>query len=318
MSTQFGKYTLLRKLGDGGMAEVFLAQIQGPEGFTKRVALKRILPHLSQDEMFTKSFINEARLGGYLNHHNIVQTLDFGQLESFYYLAMEYVRGVTLADVLSAQKALGRPMAPDMALQIALQIAEGLAYAHTAEDSDGRPLKMVHRDLKPSNILINAHGVCKIADFGVARAESNVQKTVLAGEVKGTVYYMSPEQALGRRDLDGRSDLYSLGSILFELLTNERLYPQESYLACLRMVQDGQIADQLPKVLGLEQGLHLYQLLSRALAYDPNDRHPDAFHLAKDIREVLNHFDLEWELSDYLKRLLPDSPLVLRGTTNSL
>ncbi len=318
MQTQFGKYTLLQKLGDGGMSEVFLAQNQGLEGFTKLVALKRMLPHLNNDVLFTQSFINEARLGGYLNHHNIVQTLEFGQVDDHYYLAMEYVRGVSLAEVLTAQIALGRPMPVELALQLGLQIAEGLNYAHTAEDSEGRPLRMVHRDMKPSNILINNFGVCKIADFGVARAESNVAQTVMAGDVKGTVTYMSPEQAMGSRNLDGRSDLYSLGAILFELLAGERLYPSESYLQVLRQVQDGDIADRLPRILQLEQGPRLHHILSRTLAYDPDERYDSAADLGREMREVLANFDLEQQLADYLKALLPNTAMTQRGTMLNL
>ena len=129
MENQFGKYTLLKKLGDGGMAEVFLAEMKGPEGFSKRVAIKRILPHLSHDSVFTESFINEARLGGYLNHHNIVQTLDFGQIDGFYYLAMEYVQGVDLRQVLQLAQQENEALPLGIALDIAYQICEGLVYA---------------------------------------------------------------------------------------------------------------------------------------------------------------------------------------------
>lgn len=314
MLAQFGKYTLLQKIGDGGMAEVFLAQIQGPGGFTKFVALKRMLPHLSRDQAFTRSFINEARLGGCLNHHNIVQTVEFGQLDDFYYLAMEYVRGVTLEDVLRAQQARKEPLPLPLALRIGVQIADGLAYAHSAEDSDGRPLKMVHRDLKPSNILINNHGGCKISDFGVARSEASTQQTVFGGEIKGTVSYMSPEQAMGERSLDARSDIFSLGVILYEMLMNASLYPQDSYLGTLRAAQDAEFAGKLEAVLALPQGERLHAILSRALARLPDERYATAHDLSCDLNDVLMTFEPEWELADYLKALLPKSALNSRGT----
>lgn len=314
MLGQLGKYTLLQKLGDGGMAEVFLAQISGPAGFTKMVALKRMLPHLSKDPAFTRSFINEARLGGYLNHHNIVQTVEFGELDDFYYLAMEYVRGVTLEDVLIAQRARKEPIPTQLALEITGQIADGLAYAHTAEDPDGKPLRMVHRDLKPSNILINTHGGCKISDFGVARSEANSAQTVFGGELKGTVSYMSPEQAMGERDLDARSDLFSLGAIFFELLANEPLYPQGNYLGALRAAQDADFGSRLEPLKELPHGDLLHAILARALARERSERYPDAQTFARELNHAKMQFEPDWELAQYLKALLPKSPLNMRGT----
>lgn len=318
MLGQLGKYTLLQKLGDGGMAEVFLAQISGPAGFTKMVALKRMLPHLSKDPAFTRSFINEARLGGYLNHHNIVQTVEFGELDDFYYLAMEYVRGVTLEDVLLAQRARKEPIPLQLALEITGQIADGLAYAHTAEDPDGKPLRMVHRDLKPSNILINTHGGCKISDFGVARSEANSAQTVFGGELKGTVSYMSPEQAMGERDLDARSDLFSLGAIFFELLANEPLYPQGNYLGALRAAQDADFGSRLEPLKERPHGELLHGILARALARERAERYPDAQTFARELNHAKMQFEPDWELAQYLKALLPKSPLNVRNTVLGL
>lgn len=314
MLAQFGKYTLLNKIGDGGMAEVFLAQFQGPNGFSKMVALKRMLPHLSHDQAFTRSFINEARLGGYLNHHNIVQTIEFGQIDEFYYLAMEYVRGVTLEDVLRAQKTRREPLPIPLALRIAIQIADGLAYAHSAEDAEGRPLKMVHRDLKPSNILINNHGGCKISDFGVARSEASSHQTVFGGELKGTVAYMSPEQSMGERNLDSRSDVFSLGTILFEMLANDSLYPQESYLGTLRAAQDCEIEGRLASLEGLPHADRILPVLRKLLARTPDERYATAHDVSNDLNDVVMLFEPEWELADYLKALLPKSALNVRTT----
>lgn len=312
---QFGKYTLIQKLGDGGMAEVFLGHMQGLQGFTKMVAIKRMLPHLSADRAFTQSFINEARLGGCLNHHNIVQTIEFGQIDDYYFLAMEYVRGVTLEHVLHAQRERHEAIPVRLAVEIVSQVAEGLAYAHGAEDSEGRPLRMVHRDLKPANILINNHGVCKISDFGVAKSEASTNQTVFGGEVKGTVSYMSPEQAMGERTLDGRSDLFSLGTIFFELLTGQALYPQESYLATLRRAQDADVSDRLPLLAPLPQGERITAVVGRLLQPRAADRYPDAQELMRELRELLAMLEPDWELSDYLKTLLPKSPLNQKLTT---
>jgi len=148
----FGKFRLMEKIGQGGMAEVFYAHIRGQEGFTKEVALKRVLQHLCEDADFVKSFIDEARLGGLLNHHHIVQTLDFGQEQGVYYLAMEYVHGLTLREVINFHNKSRQPIPPTIVMELLLQFCDGLRYAHKAEDELGNPLMMVHRDLKPTNL----------------------------------------------------------------------------------------------------------------------------------------------------------------------
>lgn len=242
----FGKYRLQEKIGQGGMAEVFYAHIVGREGFTKEVALKRVLPHLCEDADFVKSFVDEARLGGLLNHHHIVQTLDFGQEQGIYYLAMEYVHGLTLREVINYHNKQRSPIPPSIVLDLILQFCDGLRYAHNAEDELGNPLNMVHRDLKPTNILVSSHGVVKIADFGIARAETNLRRTTYDGVLKGTAQYMSPEQALGDLSIDRRSDLFSVGSIAYEMISLRSLfYDPTNSIKTLRNVQDANVGDAL-------------------------------------------------------------------------
>ncbi|MFM7199170.1 MAG: protein kinase domain-containing protein [Myxococcota bacterium] len=243
---EFGKYQLLEKIGQGGMAEVFYALSRGQGGFTKEVALKRVLAHLGEDPDFVKSFFDEARLGGLLNHHHIVQTLEFGQEQGIHYLAMEYVHGVTLRQVINYHNKNGQPIPPAIVVELLLQLFDGLRYAHKAEDEYGNPLNMVHRDLKPTNILVSNFGAIKIADFGIARAETNLRRTTYDGVLKGTAQYMSPEQALGDLRIDQRSDIFSMGSIAYEMVTLRPLFfdPSNS-IKTLRNVQEAQVGPSL-------------------------------------------------------------------------
>ncbi len=279
---RFGKFILRKRLGAGGMAEVFLAEMVGPEGFGKLVALKRILPHLTDEESFTDSFISEARLGGCLNHPNIVQTLELGREGEHYYLAMEYVQGITLAQLLRHRKRRNAPLPLSVVLDIARQICDALAYAHAATDPRGNPLKMIHRDLKPDNVLLSMFGVVKITDFGVAKATSNLHKTVNQ-VVKGTIGYMSPEQATGET-LDHRSDLYSLGAIIFEMLTLEPLYPDAVGFPGLFKVQKGDVSARLPLLQGYPD--RLVDLLTRLLSAKRDDRPASALEIKRELTAV--------------------------------
>lgn len=246
----FGKYQLLEKIGQGGMAEVFYALSRGQGGFTKEVALKRVLAHLGEDPDFVKSFFDEARLGGLLNHHHIVQTLEFGQEQGIHYLAMEYVHGVTLRQVINYHNKQGQPIPSAIVVELLLQLFDGLRYAHKAEDEYGNPLNMVHRDLKPTNILVSNFGAIKIADFGIARAETNLRRTTYDGVLKGTAQYMSPEQALGDLRIDQRSDIFSMGSIAYEMVTLRPLFfdPSNS-IKTLRNVQEAQVGPALANMV---------------------------------------------------------------------
>ena len=210
---KLGKYTLVSKIADGGMAEVYLAQIGGHGGFAKRVAVKKILPYFTKDDAFVHSFINEARICGQLNHINLVEVYEFAQDDDVYYLAMEFIDGLDLERILDHLREKGRPMPVELASSLILQVLDGLDYAHTARGLDGKALNVIHRDLKPSNVLIDRSGVIKIVDFGIAKASSNLYKTRDLGSAKGTVGYMSPEQAIGSSDLTPSSDVFSIGII---------------------------------------------------------------------------------------------------------
>jgi serine/threonine-protein kinase len=223
-SLQLGRYQLVRKLATGGMAEVFLAKAIGPGGFEKSLVIKCILPNLAQDPEFVEMFLHEARLAAQLNHPNVVQIFDFGEVDGTYYLAMEYVDGPNLRSVL--RRAPGRRMPVTLGAKLIAQACEGLAYAHEfADPVTGQPLGLIHRDVSADNLLVARNGTVKVVDFGVAKVEGQATKDE-PGVVKGKIAYMPPEQIAGDADL--RADVYALGVILYELAAGVRPYDQET------------------------------------------------------------------------------------------
>ena len=217
----FGKYRLQRRLGVGGMAEVFLATAVGPEGFEKQVAIKRILPHLSEDPDFVTMFLDEARLVARFSHPNLVQIFDLGSVAGVFFLAMEYVNGVSLGRVLNACRAKNRRLPPDHSAKMVSMVCEGLEYAHNFTDLRGRPLNLIHRDVNPQNVMLSYDGTVKLLDFGIAKAAINLYRT-RHSSIKGKAPYMSPEQIRGKKGLDRRSDVFSTGTMLFELLAGQK------------------------------------------------------------------------------------------------
>ncbi|MGH9856754.1 MAG: protein kinase domain-containing protein, partial [Acidobacteriota bacterium] len=222
----FGQYLLLDKIATGGMAELFLAKRKGVEGFEKILAIKRILPHMSDNEEFVTMFIDEAKLAAQLTHHNICQIFDLGKIENAYYIAMEYVNGKDLRAILRSSRAKTKPMPIDLAVLVISKIASALDYAHRKRGSNGQPLNLVHRDVSPQNILISYEGEVKLVDFGIAKAATKAHVTQ-HGALKGKLLYMSPEQAWGKT-VDKRSDIFSLGIVLYELLTGRPLFFDEN------------------------------------------------------------------------------------------
>jgi len=218
---EFGKYRLLRKLAQGGMAEIFLAQ--GPKG--KICAIKRILPHLAHEESFIRMFIDEARIVSHLDHPNIAAVYDQGKVDGYYFIAMEFVQGHSLLAVSERAKQVKMPLPRGLLAYVVAELLAGLGCAHSARDAKGRHLGIVHRDVTPQNVLISYTGEVKLVDFGVAKARARLTHTE-AGFTKGKLSYMSPEQARGE-ELDGRSDLFSVGVILHEITTNSRLFNKE-------------------------------------------------------------------------------------------
>jgi len=218
--TRIGPYILIKMIGQGGMAELWKAERTSEDGFRRIVALKKILPHLTQDQNFINMFIREAKIAALLHHPNLVQITNYGQYQNNYFIAMEYVDGVNLSEIMERIKA-GFPI--DMTVFLALKIIAGLQYAHSKKDDrSGIALDIVHRDITPQNIMVSFEGEVKITDFGLARAQSEPSFT-RTGQVKGKWQYMSPEQALGKK-VDGRTDIYAFGNVIFEILTGHQVH----------------------------------------------------------------------------------------------
>ncbi|HUS68950.1 MAG TPA: serine/threonine-protein kinase, partial [Kofleriaceae bacterium] len=231
----FGKYQLVKRLARGGMAEVFLARQSGPEGFHRQVAVKRILPHLVDSQDFVRMFLDEARLAAQLGHPNVVHIYDFGKVDEHYFIAMEYVDSVHAGTLI---KHAEKERLPDVLVaRIGADACAGLNYAHELRDPEGQRLHIVHRDVSPPNLLVSYDGAVKLVDFGIAKAVSTIEQT-RPGVVKGKFAYMSPEQTIGQK-LDGRSDVFSLAIVLWELLAGKILVPRTDPVDGMRMLRDG-------------------------------------------------------------------------------
>ncbi len=278
----FGRYRLQRVLGEGGMARVYLSEKSGPMGFSTHVALKIVKRKAGKRSEFVSLLTREAVIGGFLRHPNIVATLDFDQVEGHYYIAMEYVEGRTMEDLIRAARRREEPFPALLALDIVVQMCRGLSYAHSLCDRDGKPLNIIHRDVKPGNIMVSTHGVAKITDFGIAKASVETGVVTATNVVRGTPLYMSPEQATGR-PLDHRSDLFALGLILFEMLTGRRLFEMKDIVSTMESIARAQIGSAPEDLDGLVPGLG--STFRRLMQLHPRARHADASELGEELTE---------------------------------
>ncbi len=278
----FGRYVLVDKLALGGMAELFLAKAQGAGGFSKTCVIKRVLPHLADDPRFVEMFLDEARLAASLNHPGIVQIFDLGQESGDYFLAMEYLAGEDLHAVQDALRTKGRAMPVALAVWLAEQAAAALHHAHERTGADGRSLGIVHRDVSPSNLLLTYDGALKLLDFGIARAEARLVKTH-PDAMKGKAGYTSPEQAKGER-VDRRSDVWSLGVVLHELLTGARLFPGQSIVEAALAAMQKPVPP--PSALRPEVPAALDAVVLAALERDASRRTPSAEALRQALAQV--------------------------------
>ncbi len=258
----------------GGMAELYIAQQRGAAGFSKIVALKRIHPHLSQNETFTGMFLTEARLASDLNHPNLAHVLDFGECNGEHYLTMEYVHGANLLEALTQARA---PLPMEAALQVVIDVARGLHELHEHRSTDGRPLGMVHRDVSPSNVLLAYDGSVKLTDFGIAKAMELTSAT-RTGTFKGKLGHSSPEQARGEQ-IDRRSDVFCLGILLYEVTTGARAFSGPNEFAVLGKVATGNYEPPEALVDGYPEDLGT--LVRDALATSPQDRPSTAAEFAE-------------------------------------
>jgi len=299
---KFGKYILLDKVATGGMAELYRAKITGVKGFEKLIAIKKILPHLTSENALVSSFIDEAKLAAFLQHPNIVQIYDFGSMEGAYFLAMEYLIGKDLKFVIEKAKEANNPICLEDAILITTQICNGLFYAHNLKDFHGKSLNLIHRDIGPQNIFITYDGQVKIIDFGIAKAanQSTVTQTDL---IKGKVAYMSPEQARGK-DIDHRSDIFSIGIILYELVTHKRMFVGDTYQIYNKVCE----MDFEPP----ENSVHnlppiLYEILNKALSENPEQRYGSAEEMGSDLEKCLSQLSDQSttrNISQYMKGVL--------------
>src|SRR5689334_24449545 len=233
------RYRVVEKLESGGMAEVFRAESEGLQGFRKQVAIKRVLPHLSEKKKFIAMFLDVARISAQLSHSNCVQVFDIGVGDQAYFIVMEYVDGANLKSIAESLKKQGKDFPVAAAAFIAHEICKGLSYAHELTDPQGMPLNIVHRDMSPPNVLVTKYGEVKIVDFGLAKASSQLEKSE-PGIIKGKFSYLSPEAAKGGV-VDARTDIFAVGIILWELLAGRRLFMGESDLETVRMVQAARV-----------------------------------------------------------------------------
>jgi serine/threonine protein kinase/tetratricopeptide (TPR) repeat protein len=279
---QFGKYQLVRRIGAGGMAEVFLARTAVAQGLSKELVIKKIHPDYARSQRFVSMFVAEAGIALGLNHPNIVQVFDFGRVDGTFFLAMEHIDGLDLVRLLAATQQAGRPLSLELAAFIVQETARGLDYAHRKTDAFGTPLAIVHRDVSPQNVLVSWDGGVKLVDFGVARARGMDES---AGVVKGKYHYMAPEQARGE-SVDRRADVFSTGVVLFELCCGRPLFSGPSHEA-LAQVKAGAIVR--PRDINPDIPATLEAAILKALAFHPDDR----FQSARDLQSALGRFLLE-------------------------
>ena len=292
------------------MAEVYLARATGADGFEKVVALKLVLPHLSEDERFIRMFRSEAKLAAQLDHPNIAQVNDLGMADGEYFIAMEYIHGKTVRALLGdAIERGGMPL--EAALAIVDGTCAGLHYAHERRSPTGEPLRIVHRDISPSNVMVRFDGAVKVVDFGIAKAATATQAT-RTGTLKGKGGYMSPEQCRGQA-LDRRSDVFALGILLYEATTGRRLFFGDNDFAVMNKIVDGNFAP--PSAVKEDYPDALEAIVLEALATDPNDRFPTAQALRRALEEfaVSHHLIPSTErLADFMEAVYgrPELPAV--------
>ena len=309
---EFGPYRIVRRLASGGMGEVFLATLERDGGFQKEVAVKSVHPKYMADPRFIEFFEREARLAALLNHRHIVQIFDFGRDENRVWLAMEYVDGVDLKTVMNCVKG---PLPLRICLDVVQAVARALHYAHRATDSRGKRLEIVHRDISPQNILLSFEGDVKVADFGLAHAAALGPDKDRS--LKGKYAYMSPEQVNGT-PIDARTDQFSLGIVLYEILTGERAFHDaEGVSATLAKVQTGEpglgfedLREKVPAVVA--------EIVERALDVNRMRRFPDLGHLVDALRAANSELSSSvpsMDLSEWLRQLFPNRKVVPSTTT---
>ena len=312
------RYHLLEKLESGGMAEVFLGEATSVQGFKKRVAIKRVLPHLASHTNFIGMFLDEARLGARLTHANIVSVFDIGKSDNSFFIVMEFVDGTNLKKIMETLRAKREHFPLKDVIHIAMETCRGLSYAHELLDDDGNPVDLVHRDVSPPNILISKRGEVKVTDFGLAKARTQLERTD-PGVVKGKFSYLSPEVATGQ-DVDERADIFALGVCMWEMLAGRRLFLGDTDYATVQAVSNADV----PSLVGVhpEVDPQFEALLLKSLARDPADRFPRAREFGDALASYLFHHQMKvtsWDIASLVKAALerqksvPPQPMMIDG-----
>lgn len=288
---------IIKRLDAGGMAEVFLGELISAESISKRVAIKRILPQLSKHGKFVAMFLDEARLAMKLSHANVVQTFEVGVRDDAYYIVMEFIEGTSLKALMNSYKEKGLFLPLGVSIYIVMEAAKGLGYAHRVKDSDGHQLSIVHRDISPPNILLSVQGEVKVVDFGLAKAASQIEDTE-PGVIKGKFSYLSPEAVMGL-EVDSRADIFSLGIVLFELLSNRRLFYGATDLETVQFVEKAFI----PRVSAINPDVPqaLEKILQKALARDRDKRYQTCEDFIDDLNSILFTYGLKVSNRDIAK-----------------
>jgi len=275
----FGGYELLERIGDGGMAEVFRARVRGHHGFAKIVAIKRIRPQYAGDRDFIAMFIDEANIAVRLNHANIAKIYDLGRVGDQYYIAMEHVHGRDLKTIFTRCAKTRGPMPIPEACYVAMKLCDGLDYAHARRDLHGESLQLVHRDISLHNVLLSFDGEVKIIDFGVAKALGRMSRT-RTGTIKGKLAYMSPEQMRGL-PVDGRSDIFAAGIVMYEMLAGRRLFMSKSPRETIQRIRSGKVVPL--RTYNQRIPAALERIVLKALSVHPDDRFQTAGALGNEL-----------------------------------
>jgi serine/threonine protein kinase len=326
----FGKFFLLQRLAVGGMAEIYRARVPGAGGFEKELVVKRILRARAQEENFAKMLVNEAKLTVQLTHSNVAQIYECGIADGDYFIAMELVNGVSMKEMMAAFARAGASFSPEQAIFLVLQLLQGLSYAHRKADAVGNPLKVVHCDVSPDNCLVSWEGEVKLLDFGIARAAAESKlSNYKEGMLMGKLGYVAPEQASLEKRWDHRVDIFAAGIILYELLTKQRPFPKATDVESLiesrraKVVPPTAIAPRLPKDVDA--------IVAKALAYEPEDRYPDARSFADALVDVLfptPHSSIQDHLAQQIKQVFAEKiakqrqarahdPLIMKVLSNA-
>lgn len=303
----FGKYQLGERIARGGMAEIYHAQVVGAGGFAREIVVKRILPDLVEDPEFREMFQDEAKLASYLDHPNIVQIFDFDHVDDSFFIAMEYVRGADFSKLIRTAGQRRERLPHSVVVFVLSEVLAGLRYAHDLTDEEGTPFGLVHRDISPANVLLSYSGAVKLADFGIAKAATSMVHTS-AGILKGKYPYMSPEQAAGEH-FDNRSDLFSVGIVLYQALVGRRPFRGKDTAELLDNVINGRYEPPRIAVPTLPDSLD--RIVEKALRVDPDRRYQSAEEFMLDLRGSLSPPPARENLEQCLARLIPEKPRTL-------